>query len=367
MKEKYPVVKMDRTTMQEFMPILMNKGIFSNYLSLPIKEEILETEKQRLGVKQLAPELERSILSEVGYYRTSNFVVRDFGSYAIAFSAKLYMDYLGIMESELLNQNSQGTDKIENGLNRVRLYKLAHRLVLIILAKVYENKRYTQLEITKQEMLDLLGFTAAENHIYRYISDALFSLSWLNYQIFRYGKKTMIDPNCKAFGTFIYNLVEDPKRYVIDVNEKFVGCVTALFNDRKDNFRENFIRGYLSYPTSIIPATKEYSTPAYLLTHFLITENGNCKLNDKNYKVVAFTVERFEAEMNIRASRASRRKKEFLEALQEVGIISDINPALADLTNKNPLELEKTVVYIKIKREINDLDSFIKSNLLSAN
>ncbi|MCX6170951.1 MAG: hypothetical protein NTX65_16575 [Ignavibacteriales bacterium] len=366
MKEKYPIVRIDRSTMQDFLPMLMHKGIFSNYLSLPIKEEILETERKRLGVAELTPELQRSALTAAGQYRSTNFVVRDFGDYAIAFSANMYADYIGKIETELLDKKTHCTDPVEDGLKRVRLFKLAHRLVLVILSKVYEKRTFTQLEISKHEMRDWLGYSSSEKNIYRDISDAMFSLTWLNYQIFKYRNKTKIDPRYKAFGNFIYNVVETPKGYIIDVNMKFVGCVSSLFNDKRGNTPEMFERGYLSYPTSIISATREYSTAAYLLTNYLIAEQGNVQLNDKDYKVVAFTVKRFMWVMNINSGRATKRKAEFLKALAEIAIISEISPSVANLTNLSPSELENTVIHIKVKSDVKELDSDIKSNHLGA-
>lgn len=358
MKEKYPIVKIDRTTVQEFLPILMNKGIFTDYHSLPTRDEILENERNKSGVSLLAPETERRLLSGAGTYRTNKSVVRDYGNYAIAFNLTTYVDY---------GKDDFDDSSLAEPLSRIRLYKLAHRIVLVILAKVYENRKFTQLEITKQELLDCLGYKADERHVYRDISDVMFSLTRLNYQIFKYRKRTKIDENFKAIGYFIYNLVEDQKGYAIDVNEKFVGCISSLFNEKRENTRENFAGGYLSYPTSIIPVTKGYSTAAYLLTNHLIAEEGNRQLNDMNYKVVAFKVELFMSVMNIKAGRASKRKSEFIKALKEVEIIESITPGVADLTNLGPLELEKTVIHIKVKREIRDLDRHIKSILLGAN
>jgi hypothetical protein len=139
-----------------------------------------------------------------------------------------------------------------------------------------------------------------------------------------------------------------------------------LFNDKKDNSIEMFSRGYFSFPTSIIPATKEYSTAAYLLTAYLITENGNPKLQTKDHKVIAFQVGRFISVMNIKANRPSKRKAEFIRALAEVEIIAEMSPSLSDLSNTNPQQLENTVLHIKVKHKIKELDSFIKGNLLGA-
>lgn len=367
--EKYPIVKVDRTTVQEFLPMLMHRGLFSNYRTLPKKEDILEKEKIRLGVSLLTPESERRILAEVGEYRTEKNVIRDLGDYIISFSPKLYLDYLNGTESDLWNDiqnSSEDEEKISKILQQVRLYKLAHKLVLIILSRVYTERKFRQLEISKQDIIERMGFSTNDKHIYNDVSDAILSLMLLNYQVFKYKNKIKIDPRYKAIGNFVYNIREDSKKYILDVNENFVGCVGSLFNERKDNSPEDFARGYLSYPTSVIPMTKEYSTPAMMLTHFLIFEKGNSKLRKKGYKVVGFKVKRFMEVMNISAARPSKRKADFLSALREVGIINGIMPAIADLNKITPAKLEKTVLRITVKSEIKELDSHIKSILLGA-
>ena len=111
---------------------------------------------------------------------------------------------------------------------------------------------------------------------------------------------------------------------------------------------------------------KRRSTPAMMLTHFLIFEKGNSKLRKKGYKVVGFKVKRFMEVMNISAARPSKRKADFLSALREVGIINGIMPAIADLNKITPAKLEKTVLRITVKSEIKELDSHIKNILLGA-
>jgi hypothetical protein len=369
METKYPIVKIDRTTAQEFLPILMNKGIFSNYLSLPKKEEILKQEKIRLGVTDLSSDAERSVLSAVGEYRTEKNVIRDFGDYIIAFSPVFYLDYLKTSEEELnqgFNCASEQNNKIQEALKRLKLYRLSHKLVLVILARCYCERRFKDVVIIKRDLIEMLGYKVTEKRIYEDINDAMFSLFFLNYQIFRYKKGTRIDSNYKQIGNFIYDITADHHQFIIDVNERFVGCVGSLFNDKKDNTPAHFARGYLSYPTSIIPASKDGSTAAYLLSNFLIMEKGNAKLKQQGYKVIAFKVSRFMQEMNIRVSRASKRKSEFLKALAEVKIIANIEPSITDLNNITPGKLEDIQLRIRLKSNIKALDSDIKSTLLGA-
>jgi hypothetical protein len=42
MNSTYPIVKIDRTTVTEILPIFINKEIFSNYDDLPERADLLE-------------------------------------------------------------------------------------------------------------------------------------------------------------------------------------------------------------------------------------------------------------------------------------------------------------------------------------
>lgn len=79
-------------------------GVFSNYHNLPAKDEILVKERQRLSVNKLSEQQEREIPSQVGYYKTKSYVVKDFGDYLIGFSAKMYLDNLNTTEMDLKDE-----------------------------------------------------------------------------------------------------------------------------------------------------------------------------------------------------------------------------------------------------------------------
>ena len=48
MNSTYPIVKIDRTTITEILPIFINKGIFSNYDDLPERADLLNKHKENL-------------------------------------------------------------------------------------------------------------------------------------------------------------------------------------------------------------------------------------------------------------------------------------------------------------------------------
>ena len=48
MNSTFPIVKIDRTTITELLPVFINKGIFSNYDDLPERADLLNQYKEDL-------------------------------------------------------------------------------------------------------------------------------------------------------------------------------------------------------------------------------------------------------------------------------------------------------------------------------
>ena len=140
MNSTFPIVKIDRTTITEILPIFINKGIFSNYEDLPERADLLNKCKEELGVPALTKEQERECLSAQREYKTNKYVVRDYGSYLIAFSLNAY------------NGN------LNDDLQRVRLNKLGHKIAMLILSEVYHQRKWTDLEIPKIKILRRVVF-----------------------------------------------------------------------------------------------------------------------------------------------------------------------------------------------------------------
>jgi len=370
-KSSYPIVKLDRTTVAEILPIFMHKGIFTNCKALPEKAGLILNECNRLNVCDLNENQERELLTNARMYKTNNYVVRDYGDYAIAFCAKMYIDYLEEteirIEDELL-RNEYTEEKINSALDKIKLYKLAHKLSMIILSEAYQQRSLQGVYITKQKILDYLGYSSYEKHIYEDISDAMFSLAWLTYQIFEYRTKIKVEEEAKTIGNFIYNIRDDKKTksYTLSINELFFGCVEHLLVDKKysrEERKELFARGYITYPTSLLQASKNYSQANYLLSNFLVSEKGNHHLNGNGYKVVAFRVSRFMDVMNIEHSRATNRKLVFLNELEKVDIIEKTSPTLGGLKQLTPRKLEDQMLYVYIDSSIRDLNEKISSAL----
>ena len=185
---KNPLI--DRTTAQEYLTMFTHRGVFSSIGKLPHKEDIINNEIARLGAKKLTSEQERTVLTSVGSYVSKGRIVRDFGDYVFMFNRKLYIEELEKAERDLKDEflkDDYSEEEIKNALAKISTYKLAHKMVLIILAEVYQQRKFEDLEIPRERILRLLGFSSNEKHIYSQIKDALFSLRWLDYAVYSAG------------------------------------------------------------------------------------------------------------------------------------------------------------------------------------
>jgi len=344
MNSTYPIVKIDRTTITEILPIFINKGIFSNYDDLPERADLLNKYREELGVPVLTKEQERECLSKVGEYKTNKYVVRDYGSYLIAFTLNAYN---GNLSDDLL---------------RVRLNERGHKIAMLILSEVYYQRKWEGLVIPKQKIVEYLGYSSDNKHVYRDISDIMFSLRWLDYKIIEYKTKLKVREGRKTTGNFIYNLSEDSKSYTLWINKLFVGSIAyVLTNDRKKLPDNAFSRGYFDYPTALLPLSKDYSIGAYMLTNFLMAEKGNAKLNTKEHKVVAYRIPKLMEIMKLNYSRYDKNYQAFQNALEETQIIDRVYPELNTLKDLKTSRIQDQVVHLYVKKDIELLDSEIKS------
>jgi hypothetical protein len=297
--------------------------------------------------------MERQALAEAGEYRTKRFVFKDYGNYAIGFDIKMYAEYLN--EAEAYVKDQLDPLKIEDALREIHLYKLGHKISMIILSEAYKQRKYEERTITKQAIIEYLGYDAESKQIYQDIDEAMFSLRWLNYIVYQYKTKSTMGKKSKAMGNFIYHMQGDSKSYTVWINKVFLGCIAHVLSDEtarlsEDDKRNAFSRGYYNYDTSMLPMTKDYSTPAYLLTHFLILDSGNSKLNGEDFKVVAYAAKRFMDEARIQFKQPYERKNELIKAIEEVGIIEKIEPSIEELKSIKPGAFEETAMRVFIKK-----------------
>ena len=115
-------------------------------------------------------------------------------------------------------------------------------------------------------------------------------------------------------------------------------------------------------PTYLLPLSKDYSQGAYLLANFLMAEKGNAKLNTKEHKVVAYRIPRLMEIMKLNYTREDKNYQAFLNALEEIQIIDRIDPDISTLRELKTSRIQDQVVRIYVKKNIEQLNSEIKSN-----
>ena len=345
--QQFPIVKIDRTTGQEMLPLLMQKGIFSDFQNLPFRDEILKEECDKLGLEALSDEQMRQALAAVGKYRSQKFIVRHYGNYQVGFGIA---DFPG--------------ENISSALERVSLHKLGLRIAQIILSEVYEQRKTVDLVISKGRILEYLDYNSYEKQIYKQIDDVIFSLTHLNYYIHEYRTNTSGRVKSKEWGWFVYAVKSDSKNYTLSVNHNFVGCIAAVMNNEK-GIERNLSRGYYSFPTALLPASKNYSAPALLLANFLLLDSGNSKLNTGKNKIVAYSVKRLMETMKIENKRKNEAKAAFIDALEEVTIINKTQPSIGELRKMKSSKFSDQIVRIFLPADIERLNEDLKSNTLA--
>lgn len=375
--EKFPIVKIDRVTEQDLLPVLLTKSIFTNYSNLPTKEEIIERERIRLNKEELDFEEKRAALTRAKEYKQDIYVVRDYGNHVIGFSCQLYLDCLKASEDNLEDMLKQPhlypetTEKIERGLESVRLYRLAWKIAHVVLTEVYTQRKLRGLVIPKERMLRYLGYAANEKHAYQEIRQSLNSLRWCSYKIWGYtftpGYKKRTDrPSSGSVGSFIYNVSWTPKDYTLSVNENYVGCVYQLLLDNKaprKERRELFKRGYFDWQTRIYSLTKYKPISVELLSLFFIKEKGNPRLKRPKIKVITHRMETLAREALITHKRPRQRYHQLTETLEKVEIMEKIEPPIGELKRLKPSTGLKTVAHIHMLSSARELDKLIKKRI----
>jgi hypothetical protein len=368
--QEIPIVKIDYTTSKDFLPIFMNKKIFSNPKILPTKDDLLNIVKEKIGRERLTLQEEREILSGQEYV-DNGFVFRDYGKYVIGFDMLTFSrEFLDLTENQLqkdLNNGYLFPEDIQESIKRIRLYKLSHKIAYIVLSEVYLQKSCSII-LPKETIIYNLGYTTKDKQIYDDIESALFSLRWCQYKIFGYEYKDISRiktnrPKSKTIGNFIYNLKDTGKEYVLDVNPKFIGSISLFLEDKKGEIPKENFRGYYTYPTSILRLSKDYSTPTYLLTDALLREQGNKKYSEDKLKCICYPIRKFVQIANLNYSQASKNYRQFIEALKGVDIIEKLEPTIDQLENLKPGKAFKVELKIWIKSDIVELDKFIQEKL----
>ncbi len=377
LQEFYP--KIDRTTAQDLLPKLMSRKLFSNYNDMPWKIDILDEAKKKLGKDNLTYLEERTALTEAREYKNNQFVIRDYGNYAIGFSVRAYIDGIEKEEERLKRQltfpnkdNDMPEENIRKILEEITVYKTSFSLSYFVLCEVSKQRCLKGLTIPKEDFVKALGYTTEDKQAYQNIKEGLTTLRWLNYIVwgFSYTSKSKTPRNYKSkmVGNFIYNLKEDYKNYIMDINPNFVGCVEALLEGNRDdrNKKERtilFARGYDSFPISLIALMRDYSPAATMLATFLQREMGNASLKEEGFKVITKTIRDYIKKAGIHRSRPNREYLDFISALKEIEIIEKLSPTITELENIKPNKALNIVLKIWVRVPVEKLNETIRQKL----
>jgi len=92
-----------------------------------------------------------------------------------------------------------------------------------------------------------------------------------------------------------------------------------------------------------------------------MAEKGNSKLNTGDHKVIAYRIPKFIEVMKLSYTRDDKNFQAFLNALEEAQIIDRVEPDISTLKNLKTSRIQDQVVHLYVKKDIDLLDSEIKS------
>lgn len=182
-----------------------------------------------------------------------------------------------------------------NSIKDIILNPLTHKLIYIIISEVYKQKITKGIVIKKNQIINLLSYESNYKNIYNRLNN---SMKCLRYLLFY--------EDIKDAYSFLTKLEISHKDFIVDVNPYFLGCVNDFITNKpkKDILCKN---GYFYYTISNLKYTKKLSKSAYYLYNFLVSENGNSKLNKKTHKVISYCSDRFINESHINYKQKYKR------------------------------------------------------------
>lgn len=370
-----PPAKIDRATSEELLPLFLTKGIFSNFNKIPNIQDLATQEAKKIGRKLTAKE-KRDLEIKTKEYKKDGYVWREFPQYAIGFSYMQFEEYLEEIERKYQEKKREAETKpflfpdmkkeIEEVLKKVRLYKKGQSLAYGILGEVFLQKRFWEVGLTKERAVYYIGKNPRQKEAYQQVKEILNSLRWLSYKIVgRKGAKIK-----GAVGNFVFNIEEKGREYVLDINPKYVGCITHFAEDKKlhtkQERKELFNRGYFNFPTKALAIAGDYSAATEEFRNYILRETGNKHLNTKQHKVISRKIKIYINKAYLRHSRKRRNYqafiKEVLPTLMRDKFITKLDPPLNKLRTLSPKKAYETNLRLYIPY-IEDLDRNLREIL----
>ncbi len=373
-----PVVKVDWTTSTDLLPLFLTKGIFSKFNTIPHINDIINKEEKKIGRKPTAKE-KRDLEVRIGEYRKDGHIWREFSKFAIGFGYEHFTEYIQKIEKEYQKKEEEvkpflfpGTKReIGEKLKKVRLYKKGQALAYGILGETFlqKQKECNGISLLKENAVYYIGRNPNSKSAYHEVKEILNSLRWLEYRIV-----SRDNLKIKAWGNFIYNILEKPKEYVLDINSIYVGCIQFFTEDKKlrskKERKELFSRGYFNFPMKALAISGDYSTSTQEFRNYLLREKGNTHLKTKEYKVLSQKIGVYIRKACLIYKRRNENYKEFVDNILPVLIrdkfIAKIDPPLNKLkalSSKTGYETNLRIYMQKIEELDKKLEQVLRQKL----
>ena len=373
---EFPIAKIDRATSDELLPLFLTKGIFSNFNKIPHILDLADEEAKKIG-RKLTAEERRELEVKTKEYKKEGYVWKEFPDYAIGFGYEQFTEYLD--EAEKIYQEKKKKAEaqpflfpdmkrdIERVLEKIRLYKKGQSLAYGILGEVYLQRKWYGTELSKEKAVYYIGKTPDQKVAYHQVKEILNSLRWLNYKVVGRGNSKLKG----AMGNFIFNILEKGDNYLLDVNPRYIGCIQAFANGKKElrtkkERKELFNTGYFNLPLKALVISGGYSTATEEFRNYILRETGNSHLNEKRYKVISQKVKVYIDKAYLRYKDRDKNYKAFIEevllTLIRDKFIDKLEPSLKELKALSPNRAYETNLKLYIPR-IKELDKNLEEVL----
>lgn len=338
---KGKIAKIDYQTISQMQPIFQHKNLFTDLKNLPDKQSIIDKAIIQKG-QELTKDEKREILGSAGLYRTDTMIVRDFGTHLITLNLS---SFTGKEDEEIFH--------IASGFD---LYLLASKIFYIILSQAYLARSWTDLKLSKKEVIEILGYSTEDKYVYERIKKVILAFYHCDYVIFKSSKQNLLSGNALTMGRFLYNISFEPHDIIVSVNERFIGCIARMIGDQieKSYIKAQFIRGYIKYPINYITSASKFDKIDFDLGNYLIAEKGNAKLNKKlkspTSKIIAQKCNTLCDLLSITFTRPDKKINRLILALERCEYIEKVTPDIATLKTKSSEDALSTVVHIQVRR-----------------
>ncbi|MEA1964164.1 MAG: hypothetical protein U9O41_03440, partial [Candidatus Aerophobetes bacterium] len=107
---EFPIVKFDRATSDELLPLFLTKGIFPNFNKIPHIQDLADEEAKKIG-RKLTTKERRDLEVKTKEYKKDGYVWKEFPEYAIGFGYEQFTEYLDEIENKYREKKREAEAK----------------------------------------------------------------------------------------------------------------------------------------------------------------------------------------------------------------------------------------------------------------